>query len=208
VIALADGLNIERFAVLGYSGGGPYAVACAVKIAERLTTVGIGSGVGPHDVPGLTDGIPPEILQFDFLARDQPALARAAFEQIGEMVRSAPDHFIAQSLAGLPPPDKAVLAHPEVQQVFIEMVREALRAGPGGVQWDTALMVSPWDVRPQDIRMPVHLWYGDMDTHAPPAMGHYLAAAIPESHATFYPNEGHLSLIYNHAEGILGVLAA
>ena len=86
------------------------------------------------------------------------------------MVHSAPNLFIAQSLAGLPPPDQAVLARPEVQHVFIEMVREALHGGPEGVQWDTALMVSPWDVRPQDIRMAVHLWYGDMDPHAPPAM--------------------------------------
>jgi pimeloyl-ACP methyl ester carboxylesterase len=124
------------------------------------------------------------------------------------MVYTAPDLFIAQSLAALPRPDQSVLARPEVQQAFIAMIREALRGGPQGVQWDTALMVSPWDFRPHDIRMAVHLWYGGQDTHAPPAVGHYLAAAIPDSHLTIYPQDGHLSVVSNHAEEILGVLAA
>jgi pimeloyl-ACP methyl ester carboxylesterase len=47
VVALADRLGIDRFAVLGYSGGGPYAVVCALAIPERLTCVGIVSGAGP-----------------------------------------------------------------------------------------------------------------------------------------------------------------
>ena len=54
---------------------------------------------------------------------------------------------------------------------------------------------------------PVHLWQGEMDRNAPPAMGRYLAAAIPQCRATFYPNEGHVSLIVNHAAEILRVLA-
>jgi pimeloyl-ACP methyl ester carboxylesterase len=50
VIALADHLPLSRFAVVGYSGGDPYAAACALKIPERLTHVGIVSGTGPFDL--------------------------------------------------------------------------------------------------------------------------------------------------------------
>jgi len=59
VLALADQLKLARFAILGYSGGGPYAAACALKIPERLTRVGIVSGTAPFDEPGLTAGINP-----------------------------------------------------------------------------------------------------------------------------------------------------
>ena len=69
-------------------------------------------------------------------------------------------------------------------------------------------MASSWDFRAQDIRVPVHLWHGEGDTNAPLAMGRYMAATIPNSRASFYPGEGHLSLMAKHIEEILNVLAA
>jgi hypothetical protein len=59
---------------------------------------------------------------------------------------------------------------------------------------------------PQDIAMKVNLGYGERDRNISPAMGRYLAATLPNSDDRFYPSEGHLSLIVNHAEEILGVL--
>ncbi len=53
VVAMANHLHLERFAILGYSEGVPYAVACALAIPERLTKVGIVSGAGPFDQLGL-----------------------------------------------------------------------------------------------------------------------------------------------------------
>ncbi len=55
VLALAGALGLERFAVMGLSGGGPYAAACAWKIPQRITRVGIISGVGPPEMPGAMD---------------------------------------------------------------------------------------------------------------------------------------------------------
>jgi pimeloyl-ACP methyl ester carboxylesterase len=172
VIALADQLTLTHFAVLGYSGGGPYAAACALRIPERLTRVGIVSGTAPFDEPGLFAGI------------DRGAMAT------------------------LPAPDQAMLTRPEFQDRFIAMIREALRAGPRGAQWDTALMVSAWDFRPQDVRSDVYLWHGEMDANAPLAMGRYMAAAIPNSRAFSYASEGHLSLIAKYLDEILKLLIA
>ena len=78
------------------------------------------------------------------------------------------------------------------------------RVGHNGIP---ALMVSPWDFRLQDIRSAVYLWHGEEDANAPLAMGHYMAATIPNSHASFYPGEGHLSLMAKHVEEILKVVA-
>jgi pimeloyl-ACP methyl ester carboxylesterase len=117
-----------------------------------------------------------------------------------------PDRLITQAMTVLPEPDRAVLAKPETQGVFISMLKDAIRSGARGVQWDTALTASPWDFRPQDIEMKVYLWYGQRDRNVSPAMGRYLAANLPNSDAIFYPCEGLLSLIVNYAEEILSAL--
>jgi pimeloyl-ACP methyl ester carboxylesterase len=114
---------------------------------------------------------------------------------MGFAAHYTPRSVIKQAIAALPAPDLAMLTQPEFQQGFITMVREAPRGGPRGARCDTALMVSPWDFRPQDIRVAVHLWHGEADANAPFAMGRYMTAAIPNSRLSSYPGEGHLSLM-------------
>jgi pimeloyl-ACP methyl ester carboxylesterase len=208
VVALANQLTLDRFAVLGYSGGGPYAAACALKIPERLTRVGIVSGTAPFEEPGLSDGIDPTSLRFMQLARTKPRLSRLTLRLMGLMARFAPRQIVKAAMAALPAPDQEMLTRPEFQGRFIAMIREALRAGPRGAQWDTALMIGSWDFRPQDVRSAVYLWHGELDRNAPLAMARYLSAAIPNCQSCFYASEGHLSLISKHLEEILNVLIA
>jgi pimeloyl-ACP methyl ester carboxylesterase len=68
-------------------------------------------------------------------------------------------------------------------------------------------MVGPWEFRPQEITIAVHLWHGEADRDAPIAMGRYLAVAIPKCDAAFSPGEGHLSVFMNHPRDILEVFA-
>jgi pimeloyl-ACP methyl ester carboxylesterase len=79
VTELADGLNLDRFAVLGVSGGGPYAAACAYKIPQWLSAAGIVSGLGPLDAPGATEGMAKSDRQTYDLARKTPWLLRPLF---------------------------------------------------------------------------------------------------------------------------------
>lgn len=207
VSALADSLGLDRFAIMGCSAGGPYAAACALKLPERLTHVLMVSSVGPHNEPGLTDDITPQIRQSTRLACDKPWLYRLILRMMNLLARYAPQRLIAQAIATLPAPDQATLTQPEFQRGFVAMLKEALRHGPRGAQVDTALMVSPWGFSPQAITAPVQLWHGEADRNAPIAMGRYLAAAIPHSQAHFYPGEGHLSLLAKHIDEILNCLA-
>ena len=190
VAALAGGLGIDRFAVLGYSGGGPYAAVCALAIPERLTAVGLVSSVGPFREPGLTQGINPASRQFFDLCRDKPGQGRLMLRIMGLMAGAAPRRLIAQSVAALPEPDQVVLTRPRIQQGYLQTLREALRHGPRGAQHDTALMVGPWEFQPQQITITVHLWHGEADRDAPIAMGRYLAATIPKCDAVFSPDDG------------------
>ncbi|HOG47175.1 MAG TPA: alpha/beta hydrolase [Anaerolineae bacterium] len=208
VMALADGLGIDRFAVLGYSGGGPYAVACALQIPERLSAAGIVGGTGPYDAPGAMQDVDPAILFLLILARDRPRVAQRVFALLGSLARRAPRSLIAQAMAALPGPDRDALAAPEVQQAVVAAFLEALRPGPRGVRLDTALMASPWGFDPRGIAMPVRLWHGEEDHFVAPAMVRRLAEALPAARVRCYPHEGHVSLLTRYGEEIVGELAA
>jgi pimeloyl-ACP methyl ester carboxylesterase len=208
VIALADRLELSRFGILAYSGGGPYAAVCALKIPERLTRVAIVSGTAPFDEPGLSAAMNPQNLRFMRLARTKPWLSKLTFRLMGLAAGYSPRSLIRGVISSLPPPDRALLADSDFQRQFIAVIQDALRAGPSGAHWDTALMVSPWDFRPQDIRLAVQLWHGEEDANVPVAMGRYIASAIPNSRAYVFPGEGHLSLMAKSLEEVLNFLGA
>jgi pimeloyl-ACP methyl ester carboxylesterase len=211
VVALADALGIERFAVLGYSGGGPYVVACALKIPQRLTAAGIAAGEGPADQPGIYEGINPQAIQFMNLAREKPWQFRLMWGMVCAMARHAPRLLARRGgfFTGLPEADKAVsLEHPELGRALYAAMIESVHSGTRGPQWDAALAVSPWDFPIDHIPTTVHLWQGECDRNVPPATGRYLARTIPDCQATFLPGEGHVSLVVNHLEQILRVLSA
>lgn len=204
VAALADHLKIDRFAVLGYSGGGVYAVACALAIPERITKAGVVSGTAPFTHPGLTDTIPADNLRFFAFSYEKPWLSHLFLNMMGVMSRLAPKQVIANALATLPEPDrKLVESEPEFQKGFLGMIQEAVRKGPRGGQHDTRLMVTDWDFRPQDIQIPVYWWHGEEDRNAPIAMARYMAETIPNAQAKFFVNESHLSLFKKNAEEII-----
>lgn len=208
VTALADRLGLTKFAVLGYSGGGPYAAVCARQIPERLTGVGMVSSPAPFTEPALLDGMNGDNLKFLFMNRDKPRLARAIWRMLGLVLRFAPGRFLSQAMAALPQPDRLVMDDPLVQQAFVDLIRESLRPGPAGPAVDNAIMVSPWGFDPAGIKAPVLLWHGDQDQNVPMAMARYLAAVIPHSSLVVCPGEGHVSLFLKHAPEILKAVAA
>jgi pimeloyl-ACP methyl ester carboxylesterase len=206
VVALANHLELEKFSILGYSGGGPYSAVCAYSIPDRIIKAGIVSGTAPFTEPLLVDGINVNSRQFMDLSYQKPWLSRMILRSMGLMTRVAPMKVIANAMAALPEADRLIVANLEVQQGFLAMIQEALRHGPRGAQHDTRLMVTAWDFEPKDIQIPVYLWHGEEDQNAPIAMGHYMANAISKCEVKFFPGEGHLSLFKKNAETIIQTL--
>jgi len=200
VIELADALQVDRFAVLGISGGGPYAAACAFKIPQRLTATTIVCGMGPFEAPGAKDGTA-------MLLPGKFTLMRKSLLMLMAMgLRRNPDRFLSQMKDAVAEPDKLLLAQPEVVQTFIYSMREAFRSGTRGASWDAVLYQRPWGYQLQDISMQIHLWHGELDTQVPVSVGQYVANAAPDCQSKFLPDEGHLSLAHNHIEEIMSVL--
>jgi pimeloyl-ACP methyl ester carboxylesterase len=202
VTALADELRIDRFAVLGISGGGPYAAACAFKIPGRLTATGIVSGMGPAGAPGMKDGA-------SWTLPGTPSLIRRFVLMLTAMgLQRDPDRFLSRSKETFSEPDARLLEQPELAQVFVDGLQEAFRTGIGGANRDATLYAQPWGFQLQDISAEVHLWHGEQDANVPISVGHEVAQAIPNCNATFYEEEGHLTLARNRIRGILGKLVS
>jgi pimeloyl-ACP methyl ester carboxylesterase len=206
--ALADHLELNRFALLGISGGAPYAIACAGAIPERITAIGIVCGLGQADRSEFTVDMN-RIARVSFaVARAAPALSRLMTRALAPVMRSNPWLTLRLLAARLPRPDLDVLSRPEVFGKFADSFREALRQGGRGVALDLTLYAQPWTTVVETIRVPGHLWHGEQDTTVPAAMGRRLAAALPDCRACFYPDEGHFSLPVQKLEEILATLAA
>jgi pimeloyl-ACP methyl ester carboxylesterase len=203
VIALADSLGLDRFHVLGYSGGGPYAAVCAALIPERLQSVGMVSSLASFVHKELLEGVTPGNVQFLMLSIDKPWLYRLIYWQVALLAKLAPQKYIQNAVATFDAADQAAFSEPQVQKAFL-----AARGSPRGQQWDTRLILSPWDFRLEDIHLPVYLWQGDQDHNASPAMGRFLEKSIPNSRMTLVPGEGHISLMVRYAADILKVLTA
>jgi pimeloyl-ACP methyl ester carboxylesterase len=193
VLQLAAAMGLDRFAVLGISGGGPYAAVCAWKLSRKLSRAGIVSCLAPVDVAGVMAGMSwQNRLAFQVVGR-QAVLRRALFGVTAVSVRRHPDRVLDRGLGAAV--DKKYLGRPEVRNVLVESLSEAFRTGSRGAAWEMGLYARPWGFRLGEIRTPVCLWHGEQDANAPVAMGRYLASAIPDCQAAFYPEEGHLHFI-------------
>ena len=202
VIELADALQLDRFAVMGISGGGPYAAACAFKISGRLTATAIVAGQGPTEAPGVKDGIGWGLIGLSPEER-RPMLMGLAHGIDEVMVESGMKQMYQEGH-----PDRVAIDQPGVLTALTNTWREAFRSGIDGVDQDAELFKRPWGFQLQDITAEVHLWHGEPDLTVPVSVGRYVADAIPNCHATFFPDEGHISILRNHIREILNVLVA
>ena len=202
VIELADKLHISRFAVLGISGGGPYAASCAYGISDRLTKAGIVCGMGPSDSPGMKDGV-------SWTIPGTPSIMRRLILIMTSMgLRRDPEQFMSRSKESFSELDRKLLNQPELANYFIIGMQEAFRNGIGAANQEAGIFKGPWGFRFQDIAAEVHLWHGEQDHNVPISVGRYVAGAIPGCNASFSKDDGHLTLPRKHIGEILSTLVA
>jgi pimeloyl-ACP methyl ester carboxylesterase len=124
-------------------------------------------------------------------------------------LRKKPDQFGSKMRELIKGPDKALaLDKPEMVKGVVDTFGEALRSGIAGVHHEAGLYAHPWGFRLEAITAEVHLWHGEQDDDVLVSVGRYVAGAIPNCHATFFKDEGHLSLIPKHVRDILSILIA
>ena len=195
VAELADALHIERFAVVGFSGGGPYAAACAWKLQGRLTGVAIISGVGTELLRAERGALSRVSRALISVARRFKPLGRLTKRVVTYAVPRMPDRILVGFLGRMPKPDREILERPEVEATLAEDLREAFRAGADGAAHELELLTSPWDFDPAEVSMPVFLWHGEADESVLAESGRMLAAQIPDCRPVFIEHAGHFAIV-------------
>jgi pimeloyl-ACP methyl ester carboxylesterase len=204
IIELADHLGLSKFAVEGISGGGSYAAVCAYKIPERLTSCGIIAGIGLNNWSRKGMMTSNRISFFisrrlSFLTKSIVKAEKKAFEDQKSM-----ENFAKELLE----PDRILFQDPQILNIFIEETKEAFRPGLDGVILEEKIYARPWGFDLKDIPsdLQVYIWHGEMDVFVPISMGRKMCELIPNCQGKFFPNEGHLSVAYNHLDEILETL--
>jgi pimeloyl-ACP methyl ester carboxylesterase len=206
IAKLADRFELQSFDVVGVSGGGPYALACAAFIPERLNGVALISAVGPVSRGDSLHGMVMADRLLLGLAVRCPAVARRVVGALTRWIRRHPEFYLRGMLAGIPAADQEVLTDPAYRALLLDSTVQALRQAGRGPAWELTLIARPWDFRLEEIRVPVHIWQGLADNIILPVMARHMAAVLPGSESHYLSGEGHFSLIYKYHYEILASL--
>jgi pimeloyl-ACP methyl ester carboxylesterase len=207
VAELADRLAIPRFGLLGWSGGGPHALACAYYLGGRVSVTGLFACAPPFADSKAIASMPSEVKRLAFIARFAPLLVRLGFWSQCRQIRSDPDAVMRKSARDLSRADQTLLSDPRFHDCLRRSMIEACSQGPRGLVDDVLAIARPWGFRPEQIKCPVQIWHGDADTTIPADVGRWLASTIANCRIRFFAREGHFAYLTHWSE-ILETLAA
>jgi pimeloyl-ACP methyl ester carboxylesterase len=201
VAELADALELERFAVVGFSVGGAHAAACARELPGRVSAVALVSSIVPLDRAGAFAQLGRS--GYWRLSRRVPGLAALSLRLQTWLARALPG-VAARALArGLSDADaELVRRRPEIVTRGIEQVSDAMQRGAGGLVEDLRSVTRPWGFHLEEVEVPTFVWQGDDDGSIASAWGERLAREIPRAQLRARPGEGHL-LMADRLEEIL-----
>lgn len=212
VVSLADALRIDRFAVVGWSSGGPYAGACAALIGDRVTGVAIVNSrqLGQWNFverPGAYEELDSdEKAQYDLAQRDPYAAAELVTAHNPQMISEQRDdpqglYEFLKSAEG----DRWLFEDEARMVPFDAARRECFRQGMAGVCWELIDAWLPWGFRLTDISTPVHVWHGRQDPLVKQAHIDFMARRIPDCKLEVWDDCGHVG-IAKHWDEILHAL--
>lgn len=197
VLALTEQLGIERFHVLGMSGGAPYALCLGQALPDRVATIALVSALGPvNDTGGASPAALRLLAHFGGLCEP----LSTTIDRVVRLPYPLPRWLLSLTLAKV---DCCALRDSDFGPRVMASMREAFRCGPAGVAADLRILAGPWGFSPAQVRVPTRLWHGELDRVVRPAMGRWLARNLACCEAVFLEHEGHYSLIHHHAQAIL-----
>jgi pimeloyl-ACP methyl ester carboxylesterase len=207
VVAVAEAYGLDRFAIIGVSGGSPYAVAAAAADPDRVPLLALVGPVGP--IADLRHSIRisrVHYMLFRVLAGSGLG-PRPFFRGLRYMVFRSPDTAYRWLMRRVKPSDREILARPEVKASLQAAIREGLKPGVEGAVQDLRLYCAPWRLNLGDVDVPAIVWQGADDTIVPPAAAYALASALPNCRLDVIPAAGHY-WVFAQFDLILDAVAA
>jgi len=202
---LLDAMHIGSAALLGVSGGGPFAAACAARITGRVSSLML---VAPLGLPGWpSNGMAPAERLSLLLASHAPEFGGWSLDRLAALARRSPQLFLRLAATAQPNADIRALQNPAMREAFLTSYLEAFRGGSWGVAQDLRVLTRPWGFDLSAITAPTRVHQGDADTTVPPHHARRYAEAIPGAQLQIHPGDGHFS-IFSHPADILAPLAS
>ena len=194
---LAAALDLDRFSVIGISGGAPYALACVLRLSSRIRTATVISGMGPARLPGALQGMDRSRRVALELGSRYPRLAKQESRRWGDRFRASPRAFLDRLVATWAAADQALFRRSEVFDLFLKDLEQVFVDGDGPETFAQELrLYRNYGFSPADLPPGCHvtLWHGLDDIIVPPSMAWQMAQLLPRCEAHFVPG-GHFVAI-------------
>jgi pimeloyl-ACP methyl ester carboxylesterase len=197
VLAIADAYGLDKFAVVGRSGGGPHALACAALLPDRLTKAAVLVGIAPRGADGLDwyDGMTQSNVSEHAAAANGYEGLAAMTEAAADAVRADPESLLASLRPEMPDPDRRVVADPGIRAMLLQTYAEGLRTSADGWIDDVLAFYLPWGFDPVTVTVPVLLWHGAIDNLSPVGHAMWLADRIPSATVVVQAGASHFSAL-------------
>jgi pimeloyl-ACP methyl ester carboxylesterase len=197
VDAIATHLGIDRFAVVGRSGGGPHALACAALLGARVTCVAVLVSLAPAGVQeidwfgGMTAA---NVREYKIADEDEAKLIESLRLQ-ADRARRDPWSMVDVLRAQMTDPDLQVVHDLSIRKLLAQTYAEALRPGPYGWIDDVLAYRRDWGFAIESITQPALLWHGDQDNFSPPSHTTWLAGRIPQAELQLQTDTAHFGAV-------------
>lgn len=196
VKGIADHLGIDRFAVMGHSGGGSLTLACAALLADRVLGAASIAGVAPHDAEGLDfyAGMGQyNVDDFNTLLTDEAKWEENNRRDMDIFIKGTTEEVIETISTLMCDADRKALSE-EYAEMMKGQALEGSSSSLYGLKDDNLSDLSPWGFDPSAIDVPVQIWHGSEDMFVPFAHGQWLANRIPAAESHLEKGEGHISI--------------
>lgn len=197
VTVIADDLGIDRLGVWGWSGGGPYALACAAMLPDRVVAAALVASAAPWDAIGLTffAGMGQDNIDEIKLYFSDPGAARAKNMQDRDAVLETTADQQRKMLATLLSETDARVLTGEFAEWLLRTEQSGLEPGDEGWWDDQKASLSPWGFRPESVGVPVRVWHGKHDQFVSIQHGQWLVDHVATAESALSDTDGHLTLV-------------
>lgn len=205
---LADRLALDHFGLIGLSGGGPYVLATAHHLPERVAAGAVFGGVAPTHgevAPegGLTNLAVPAERVLSFLHKP----VGKGFSRFIKALHPFADPIFDALVKYVPGHETEMLGRPALRAMFIDDLLTGSKESMQATVHDIILFARPWGFSLNDIQVPIHFWQGTADPLVPLHHAQAMADAIPDAGLTVRPEEGHLSGLDSTVDALAFILS-